>query len=721
MLPTFDDSWYRVAKLQLRLRPGVDVRRQFFRGEKWYVVEDPFANQFYRMRPAAYRFVARLQNDRTVDDVWEESLAADGDDAPGQGEVIHLLGQLYHANLLQANLPGDSERLFARQKDRKQRELIGKLTSLLFIRIPLWNPDAFLKATLSAVRWLMSWVGAVLWFAAAFFALKLLADNWQEFKDQSQSILSVRNLGWLYVGAVITKVLHEFGHSYVCRHYGGQVTIMGVMLLVFTPLPYMDASSSWSFTRRKQRIHVGAAGMIVEMFVAALAMIVWAYSGEGVVHNVAYNMVFIASVATFLFNINPLLRFDGYYILSDLLDYPNLHQNSSSQVGYWINRYLFGVQTATPPTRKKREAAWLTFVFIASFIYKTLLFVGIILFVADRFLIVGLIFAIIGAISWLLIPTIKAVNNVATAPKFQPVRRRAMFCTIGIPLLLLGLLAVIPFPHYTKAEGVVRAAEYSDIYTRVDGRLAEILVPSGQQVKAGQALVRLANTELQLAQVGEISRRSESVVRRGVVEENGELGQLTYLDKWSAAVNMRLNDMQRQIGELTVYAPHDGLWIAPNLHELSDVWLPRGLALGRVVNEEDYNFSAVISQSRTHHLFEQQVDQSAPGKNSVRLRGQAGEEIPVQGLQIIPADVRYLSSTALGMLGGGDVELAENDRTGRRTKEPVFEVRAALADVSGVVFQHDASGKIRMKLQNEPLLKQWIRKVRQLMQKRYRL
>lgn len=721
LFPTFDDAWHQVSELRLSLRAGVSVRRQYFRGEKWYVFQDPFANQFYRVRPAAYRFLIRLRRDRTVDDVWRERLDADGDEAPGQGEVIHLLGQLYQSNLLQANLAGDSKRLFERQNQRQQRELRGRLVSILFIRIPLWNPDVFLKRTLAMVRWMISGFGWLLWFAGAVVAVKLIFDHWEMFRDESQSVLSIRNLGWLYLGAALTKVLHEFGHAYVCRHYGGQVTVMGVMLLIFTPLPYMDASSSWAFTRRRQRIHVAAAGMTVELFVAFLAVVVWANTGAGVLHSLAYNMVFAASLATFLFNINPLLRFDGYYILSDVLDYPNLHQNAAAQAKYLVERYLFGLKTALPPTDKHGEQAWLLFFFIASAIYKVVLFTGIILFIADKFLMLGLILAVIGGITWLVVPTVKAVTAVVSGPRLSSVRRRAVAVTLGVPALGIALLALIPMPQHGRAEGVMMAERYSDLSTEVDGQLVEILVRSGEMVEAGQPVMLLQNPELDLSLRSERLRLREADVRQRLLDADS-LGHTQYLKRWSEAVAARVAEMEARQKLLVVRAPHSGRWIAPNLYELSGVWLPRGLVAGRIVDERDFYFSALVTQAKSHYLFELDAAQTVT-KPQVRLRGQAAKVIPVAELKVIPADRKFLQSTALGMAGGGDIAVSRDPYSGgRRASEPVFEVRGSIDEPpAGVMLQHELSGVIRMRLSDEPYLWQWMRKGRQLLQERYRI
>ena len=154
---------------------------------------------------------------------------------------------------------------------------------------------------------------------------------------------------------VVIKTVHEFGHSFACRRFGGEVHTMGIMFLLFTPIPYMDATASWSFRSRWQRALVGAAGMIVEVFVASLATFVWASTAPGTIHSLAYNMMFVASVSTVLFNANPLLRFDGYYILSDLLDIPNLHQRSTGLLRHFVEFMPLDTRKSINPTRSRRE------------------------------------------------------------------------------------------------------------------------------------------------------------------------------------------------------------------------------------------------------------------------------------------------------------------------------------------------------------------------------
>src|ERR1043166_6053040 len=272
---TFSESWYRIANQKISLRTGVNARRQNFRGQRWIVLENPFNNQFFRLRPAAYEFIARLRPDRTVEEVWKECMDKFPDDAPGQEAVIQLLSQLYSPNLLQYDVGSDSAKLFERYQKGKQRETRSRLLSIMFIRIPLVDPDEFLQRTMAVIGKLISPIGALIWAIVVGWGCKVAMDNWTGLRDSSQGVLGPDNLPLLYLGLIIVKSLHEFGQAFFCQKFGGQVHAMGIQFMIFTPTPFMDATSAWGFRSRWQRVLVGAAGMIVELFVAAIAMFIW--------------------------------------------------------------------------------------------------------------------------------------------------------------------------------------------------------------------------------------------------------------------------------------------------------------------------------------------------------------------------------------------------------------------------------------------------------------
>ena len=712
---TFSESWYRIAGQRISLRPSVRVRRQNFRGERWIVLEDPFNNNFFRLRPAAYEFVARLRPDRTVQEVWQECLDRFPDEAPGQEAAIQLLAQLYFANLLQYNLAADTAQLFERFKKRRQRELSSRFLNIMFMRFPLLDPDRFLVRTLPVVGKLISRFGALLWLVVVGVGLKVAVDHWPALRSQSENVLSPGNLPLLYASLVIIKTIHEFGHAYFCRKFGGEVHAMGVMLMIFTPVPYMDATSAWSFRSRAQRILVGAAGMIVEIFFAAIATFLWAWTGEGVIHSLAYNAMIVASVSTLVFNLNPLLRFDGYYMLSDWLEIPNLSQRANQQLRFYAERGLFGVRKIEAPAQTKREGGWLAVFGVTSGIYRVIVFAGVLLVVADKFLIIGLLMAAVCLISWVTVPAVKFIRYLASSPRLDRVRPRAIGVSIGLAVLLLGFLQFVPLPSHFRAPGVLRAAERSEVINNTAGYVEAVLAKSGEPVRAGQPLLQMRNRELEI-QIAHTLARREELEARVLKATTDEIASLKPLRAQVEAAAQQLEKFRADEAALTIRARHDGIWVAPGIETFVGRWVTRGNHLGLLIDPGAFEFTAIVQQEDVDALFARTM----PGAE-VRLIGQVSSVVKVNGWKVIPGEQRMLPSSALGWLGGGEVAVAPDDPQGRRTAEPFFEVRARLQSSPGVALLDGRSGKIRFDLKAEPLLPRWTRRLWQLLQKRYQL
>ncbi len=712
---TFAESWHKVANLKVCLKPATRVRMQYFRGEKWFVVSDPYSNQFYRMRPEAWEFVSRLDKDRTVEEVWRECLDRAPDEAPGQEDVIGILTQLHFANLLYFSTPADSGRIFERYQKRRQREIRGTLLSIMFFRLPLWDPELFLRRILPVIRVLISPVGAAVWTVLVVMAVKAVVENFDQALSSADGVLAPGNLFWLYLALVVVKSIHELGHAMMCKRFGGEVHTMGVMLLVFTPLPYMDATSSWAFRSRVKRALVGGAGMIFEIFVAAIATLVWARTGPGPAHAVAYNIMFIASVSTVLFNANPLLRFDGYYILSDLLDIPNLHTRAKGHLRHLVERYAFGYKDSASPTQSRKEAFWLTVFGILSWIYRVLVFTGIILFVADKWLIAGLVMAAFCIFSWVLVPMYRFVAYLGSSPRLARTRLRAIAVSLVFIATVAVVLGAIPFPDRFRVPGLLESEGYLKVAAGSGGRVAEVLAKSGEAVEAGRALLRLEDPELLLQIDSTRAQITETLAMRQRAMSL-DAADLAPIGKRLETVRARLDDLLRRKEDLVIRAREDGIWVSPGVREMVGVWVPRGATVGEIVNPVEFRFAAVVDQDEASNLFTGAID-----KAEVRIFGQGGKNIEVGDVRIIPYRHERLPSAALGWRGGGEVAVSLQDEEGTHAAEPFFAIYADLAPRPDVAFLHGRSGKLRFSMGRKPLLIQWTRSLLQLLQKRYRI
>ena len=711
----FDESWYRIARQRLSLKASVKVRRQLYRGERWYVLIDPFSNQFFRLAPPAYNFVGRLSMRRTVEEVWRESIQRDPDGAPGQQAVIRLLAQLYHANLLHYALAADSAKLFERYTEQKQRIARSTIMNIMFFRVPLFNPDAMLKRIMPLIRLLVSPVGLLIWVSGVILGAKIGIEHFSELGQQSQGILSTSNIPLLYLSLVIIKTLHEFGHAFAVRRFGGEVNTMGVMFLIFNPLPYMDASSSWAFRSKWRRMFVGAAGMMSEVFVAAIALFIWSRTGPGTIHSLTYNLVFIASVSTVLFNINPLLRFDGYYILSDLLDIPNLHAQATAQIKHLAERYAFGCKRSHSPTTGRTEALLLTVFGLLSGVYKIVVFATILLFVADRFLLVGIIMAGVCAVSWVITPVVRGVKYLASSPQLERTRLRATIVCVGAAVLFLSAFYFVPFPSNFKSPGVIEAVKHNVVVNQIDGNLRSILAPSGSPVLQNEPLMILDNRELEL-QIAETEATIKEISARRMKALVMSRADIESIDSLLTSIVQRHERQIREKEELTVRADMAGVWVAPRLDELIGGWLRRGTPVGQLIDESEFLFVSVISQKNVSYVFSANTLQA-----EVRVSGQSDTTLNVDGYLIIPAESTSLPSAALGLAAGGEMAIDMQDSSGMIAAEPFYELRLQISDTSNTTIYQGLSGIVRFELPPEPLIRQWWRKLRQLLQERYQL
>lgn len=711
----FSESWHRIAGQRAQLRPSVDIRRQQYRGELWYVVRDSFTNSFYRIRPGARRFLLHLTGRLTVEEAWRRCLKEDPAGAPGQAEIVQLLAQLHHASLLQSDLPPDSRRLFERLRQHRQAQVRSTLASILFLRIPLWNPNRFLQKLLPLVRPVFTWVGFAIWALVCLGALKVAIDHREQLFDRSQQVLAPGNLALLFAAFFVTKLLHELGHAFACRVFGGEVHTMGIMLLVFSPVPYVDVTAAWAFRERWRRVWVGAAGMYVELFIAALATVVWARTGAGVVNSLAYNVIFVASVSTLVFNLNPLLRFDGYYILSDLVDAPNLHLRSRAQVGSWAEQFLFGLKQVATPAATRGEAVFLGVFGIASNIYRLFVFTLIILFVADKFFGLGLIAAVVGGFSLFLLPVVQFVRYLANEPRLGRQRPRAIAVSAGLAAAVLGFLAFVPWPNHIDAPGMLQAREEARIVAGVYGYVAETGAVSGQRVAVGDLLFRLVSPELELRIAAANARVRQVRLQENVAREKGG-GGIRVLQRRRESAEAEQAELLHQRRDLEIRSPLAGVWVSPRARDLVGELVDRGRPLGHVIEPAEFEFVAVVSQDDSSRLF---AHANAPAE--IRLPGQAGRVIAVTHVQLLPGRQSALPTAALGWNAGGPVKVQAGDGDGVTTAEPYFKAIARIGNAGEATLLHSQTGYIRFTTGTEPLLSQGWRRFRQLLQQRYQI
>ncbi len=725
--PTFHESWHRVGALRPRLRPTVQVVRQVFRDRPWHVVQDSGGKDYFRMDASAYAFVGLLDGRRTVDECWQACCESLGDDAPTQGEIVALLGQLYGSNLLAAEVEGETDVLLRRQRRRSLRELQGVLTNLLFLRLPLFNPDRFLERSAWVFRPLLTPAGAVAWVALAAAGVWAVAGRFGELAADAATLLSADNLGLLYLTFAVLKLVHELGHGYACKIMGlregrgGEVNTLGLMFLVLVPFPYVDVSSAWLLRERRARILVAAMGMAWEIAIAAVAAIVWSRANDGtVLKAVAHNAVWVASVTTVIFNINPLLRYDGYYMLCDMLGMPNLGRRSNEFVQHLVKKHAWAVPRLRPSSASPGEEPWLATYAVVSAVYRTIVFAGIAWFIAQQFFVIGVLFALLGVAMWAGVPLWRFISYLAADPEISRVRGRAVATTLAFVAVLAGLLAAWPVPAHVRIEGIVESKHASTIFAASAGFVTEAAPTLARVDAPGAVLVRARNEDL-LADVRlqELELQRLDALRRAALERDSSLVQQTLAQ--IRAVENRLAFSRDEVRRLETAAPRSGIWISPDIDRRVGSFVGKGERLGVVADLASLRVRGIATQPVAARLL---AEGSATA--SVRVKGRPQTESVATIEAIVPAGTTDLPSASLAFEMGGPIQRNADEgprpsgsrpsapdlrQQGERAAEPHFEWRLSIDDPNG--FLPGQRVIARFRLADAPLLVQgwqWFRR-----------
>jgi putative peptide zinc metalloprotease protein len=703
----FSSSWYRVAALRPRLRRHAQIHRHHYRGQLWYILQDHASQRAHRFSPAAYCLIGLMDGERSVETLWELASVRLGDDAPTQDEVIQLLTQLHAADVLQCDVPPDVTELLLRYERQRRQTWQSKLINPFFMQLPLFDPERFLQRWLPWVRPLFGMPGMLLWGLVVGLAVLLAAMHWHDLTENVMDrILVPHNLFLLWLVFPVVKTLHEFGHAFATKAYGGEVHEMGVMLLVLTPFPYMDASAASAFGAKWQRMVVGAAGMIVELFLAALALFVWLNVEPGVVRTVAYNVMFIAGISTVLFNGNPLLRYDGYYIFADYLEIPNLRLRAQAYLRYLWERYAFGHREAQAEMATRSERAWFVCYGLASMVYRLFVFVAVTTFVAGKFFFIGVVFAVLGVATGVLTPLGKLLTYLSTSPRLRRVRLRAGLVVGSVTALVVGVVCFAPVPLRSRAEGVIWVPERAHVRATSQGFVEQIVAPPGAQVRQGEVLLVCRDAVLE-TRVKVLEKRLQELYLRYTVQWLKEVSQAEIMKEEMRLLEENLARMRERVAELTIRSPADGTFVVPQVQDLPGQFLKQGTQVGYVLDLAALTVRVVVSQDDIDL-----VRQRLHGVE-VRLAERRAQPLPAVIWRVVPAATHQLPSMALSSQGGGAIATDPRDTEGVKTVQRLFQLDLHLPSSTGII---NIGGRVYVRFDHgrEPLVQRWYRHVRRL-------
>jgi putative peptide zinc metalloprotease protein len=666
--------WYRAAGVAPRLRQQLRVHAHRFRGQLWYVVEDRLNGRYHRFDRRAWRIIRLLDGSTTLEQLWHRLAAEAGADTPDQEEILTLLGQLHGLDLLtSASLPDLTEAARRHRRQARARWWQRYLNPLA-LRISVVDPDRFLQHTVRVLKPVLNGFGAILWLAWVLPAAVLAASHWSQLTSNfAERMLAFDNLALLWLIFPFVKAVHETGHGIACRLRGGEVHDMGVMLLIFLPVPYVDASSAWTFASKRDRVLVGAAGMLIELVIAAAAFYLWLWLQPGTARAVAYDVIILASVTTVLFNANPLLRYDGYYIASDALEIPNLAQRATRYWGYLVERWVLRHREPSSPVMAPGEGFWLGVYAPLSFAYRLFVMFSIAVFVAGKYFAVGGLIALWTLGSGLGLPLVRGIQwSRRMMSDVQTGTWGRCVALIAVGTLVL-LLFVVPLPHHTQVEGVIWLPESSQLRAGTSGFIKGVQIVTGAQVGRGTGIVSLEDPLL-------TARLQRQIARVEIAQARYEAENLEN----PARAQQLATELSREQAELHAFQERASR-LEVRSADAGRLWLPDGEDLyGRYVKQGDVLGYVMPTAAPLVRVIVEQTDedfiQSRTRSIAVKLPFAPGPTWTARVIRAVPAASNELPSAALGREGGGAVATDPRDQTGRKALTSHFEYELALPE-----------------------------------------
>ena len=497
--------------LALRKRPDLTARQQRYQGRGFWVVKEPVGLKYFRFHEEEYAVLLMLDGQVSLDEIRTRFQERFAPQKISLSELQQFIGMLHRNGLVYAPARSQGEQLKRRRDDRKHKERMAMLTNVLAVRFKGVDPERFLNGLYPYIKWFFSPVAVLLCCALGLTALSLVATQFDVFQSRLpafQEFFGPQN--WLYLGLTmaVVKIMHELGHGLSCKHFGGECHEIGIMLLVLTPCLYCNVSDSWMLPSKWRRAAIGAAGMYVELVLASIATFVWWFSDPGMLNHLALRVVFICSVSTVLFNANPLLRYDGYYILSDLSEIPNLRQKATTILNRIMSRWCLGLELPEAPFLPKRNHLFFALFTVASNVYRWVVLLSILWFLNKVFepyglKIIGQAIAAVSIGGLVIKPMVQLYKFVTVPGRIQQMKRRNAITTTTIVLAIITGILLIPIRRYVSCTLDLQPANAESVYVEVPGQLTQVMVRPDQHVEANAALAQFSSIELE-QQVAEL-------------------------------------------------------------------------------------------------------------------------------------------------------------------------------------------------------------------------
>lgn len=570
--PTTTEQWLQ-ATPSLRGELNIDLRKQG--GRLVATIEDPVRSRFFQVGHLEYHFLMMLDGKRSVNGIVKAMQHGRGYDNFDVPAAIKICNWLSSMNLMDTPGASSTGRLCQAAQAREKQKLIGILNPVSF-KIHLLNPDQTLERMLPCTRWLFTPFMLIAWILIGIFACSLVQSDYERFCHSAVGILAKDRWLWLMIVWISLKIIHEFAHGIACKKFGGDVPQAGLLVLLLAPLAFVNVTSSWRFSSRRKRMIVSAAGMYVELLVAFLAIVVWYYTKSPWLSDLCYNVVVMAGISTVLFNANPLLRFDGYYLLADLLGIVNLYGKGQTWFNDRIRNFMFGFPL-NPDVCPKQELRLVAAYGLCSFAWRVVLSISLLLVASTLLSGAGLVLAAIGGVFWVWMPISRNIQQIRATASETPIDRKRL----GLFLTGCSLLVFIGFfgmqaPAVSRAPAIVQFKDERVLRAASDGFVRAIHVRDGQAVAAGQLLVRIENPEL-VQELDALQQGLESArIQARIHRQRSELSLQQAEQAKAESLQQQIEEMEIQVDALNLVAPFDGVVFQRDLFNMRGKFVKQG-------------------------------------------------------------------------------------------------------------------------------------------------
>ena len=611
----YDRLSSELKRCQVQLKDELIFVPQMYGDTTWYHIEIPSSSKFFKIGYAEYVFISLLDGETSFAHALATASQTLGADALSEHQATQTLFWL-----LENGLAVTTDAMVAPQTDLAASQPFWQRINPFWMKLPFGKPDAIVDRLNNVIGWIFHPAAVLVWLLTMIVALSSLATHWDRFTTSASAIFSPSNWIWMLVAWVMLKVAHELGHAIACRRFGGTVKETGIIFILFAPLAYVDVTSSWRFKSRWQRISVALAGMYVELLIAAICLILWASSRNELVAWHLMNVVMMASISTLLFNANPLMKFDGYFVLSDLLQIPNLFQEGAKSVSQSLKWIFYGQRQEDSRNEIHRWSRSIAIYGFACSIWKVLVMVGLFIAASVMFEGWGILLVGLGIVTSYLRPLGSLIKDLGIRSMQRP---ESVLRAATIATAVLGLFAsawwFVPNAFVARNPCVVDFCDSAKIRAHSSGFISEVLVEDGQAVELGQPLLRMENRELQ-SEVSELKARlKQEAVKERIAKDRGEpTAALIARKDWLSTEKM-LQEKNSELDRLLVRSPIQGNVVARDLDQATRTYFNRGDFLLSVANSCDKEIVISIASENVTSVTEL-VGESIPVELGSRRR-----------------------------------------------------------------------------------------------------